>query len=261
MLKFSANLSMLFTELPLLARFQAARDTGFQAVEMQFPYEAALPELQAARERAGVEVVLINVPAGDLMQGGDGLASVPGREAAFHAAVEQALGYAAGLGVRCVNVLAGRLAEGVARAAAHDTLAANLRHAAERFATIGVKVTCEAINPFDMPRFLLNTSADMLAMLDRVSHPNLAMQVDLYHLARMGEDLPTLLRQHWPQIGHLQFADVPGRGAPGSGELDFQALFGLIAALPYQGWTGAEYKPGMASADSLGWFAAYREPA
>lgn len=253
MLRFAANLSMLFTHLPLLERFGAARAAGFEAVEIQFPYDTALDALQAAQRAAGVKVVLINVPAGDLMAGGDGLAGVPGREAEFHAAVEAALPYAEGLDVECVNVLPGRLADGVEREAAFATLAKNLAFAAARFAEIGVKVTSEAINFIDIPRFLLKTADDMNVISRHVSHPNFYLQVDLYHLARMGDDLEKILRDNLDRIAHIQFADLPGRGAPGSGTLDFPRLFALIDTLPYTGWTAAEYKSDSLTIDNFNW--------
>ena len=91
MLQFSANLSMLFTELPLVQRFHAARQAGFSAVEIQFPYELPVADLQRLLQDNQLKLVLINLPAGDLMRGGNGLACVPGREADFRLAVEQAL--------------------------------------------------------------------------------------------------------------------------------------------------------------------------
>ena len=258
MLRFSANLSMLFTELPLLQRIAAARQAGFDCIEIQFPYDVPLTELQQAVTAAGVGIALINVPAGDLMQGGDGLACVPGKEREFAAAAEQAVEYAHGLQVPQVNVLAGRVAPEVTRAQALTTLSANLQLAVPRLAAAGIGTTIEAINHFDMPRFAVNSAADMLQLLQQVNLPTLTMQVDLYHMARMGEDLQQLLRQHWQRIGHIQFADAPGRGAPGSGELPWATLFRLIGELPYAGYCGAEYKPGSNTEATLGWLDQYR---
>lgn len=258
MLRFSANLSMLFTELPLLQRIDAARQAGFDCIEIQFPYEVPLKDLQQAVAVAGVSVALINVPAGDLMQGGDGLACVPGKEQEFAAAVDRAIEYARGLQVPQVNVLAGRVPPGVTREQALATLTANLQRAVPRLAAAGSGTTIEAINHFDMPRFAVNSAADMLQLLQQVNLPTLTMQVDLYHMARMGEDLQQVLRQHWQHIGHIQFADVPGRGAPGSGELPWSTLFRLICELPYGGYCGAEYKPGANTETTLGWLGQYR---
>ncbi|WP_022955447.1 hydroxypyruvate isomerase family protein [Perlucidibaca piscinae] len=257
--RFTANLSLLFTERPLRERFAAARAAGFDAVEIQFPYELAISEIARELQEHALELVLINVPAGDLMQGGDGLAGIPGREQSFRHAVMQALPYAEALGVRCVNVLAGRQpADGDLLHCLH-TLTANARYAAETFQSVGVTTTLEAINTVDMPRFLVHNVAQMQEILEAADHPTLKMQFDCYHLAMMGEDLEQALQDTILDIGHIQFADLPGRGAPGTGTLDYPALFRLIDELPYSGWCGAEYRPGDAGTEaSLDWFRARR---
>ena len=254
MLRFAANLSLLFTDRPLLARFAAARAAGFSAVEIQFPYELGIGDIRAELDRHDLQLVLINVPAGDLMQGGDGLAGVPGRETDFSRALSQALPYAHQLGVRCVNVLAGRQPARTDLLPCLRTLKQNLRVATEAFAAIGVTTTLEAINTVDMPRFLVHNTAHMQEMLEAVNHPMLKMQFDAYHLAMMGEDVIAGVQQNWHDIGHIQFADLPGRGAPGSGQLDFSGFFAALRHLPYAGWCGAEYRPGAEGTEaSLGW--------
>jgi len=142
-----------------------------------------------------------------------------------------------------VNVLPGRLAEGVEPERALTTLAGNLRRTAEAFAVLGIRVLCEAINPLDMPGFLVNTPQQLQALLDVVDHPNCQAQLDLYHMARQGLDPAGCVRQLGARIGHVQFADCPGRGAPGTGNLDFSAALTALDEIGYQGWLGAEYRP------------------
>jgi hydroxypyruvate isomerase len=247
--KLAANLSLLFAERPLLARIAAAAQAGFDGVEVQFPYVLPAAQLQLELQRQAMPLVLFNLPAGDLMEGGPGLAAVPGREPDFAAALQQALEYAAVLRPEKVNVLPGKLASGVREAEALDKLEQNLRLAAEAFAPLGVAVVCEAINRVDMPGFLL-------AMLARVAHPNLSAQLDLYHMARMGESPAQSVQQLAGQIGHVQFADAPGRGAPGSGELDFSSAFQALERAGYRGWLAAEYRPG--EDDDLAWLPTWR---
>lgn len=254
-----ANLSLLFTELPLLERVRAAAEAGFAGVEIQFPYEVPAAALQAELQRSGLPLVLFNLPAGDLMQGGAGLAAVPGREAQFAAGLRQALEYAEVARPQKINVLAGRLAEGVEREQALALLAEHLRQTAEAFAGRGIAVLMEAINLHDMPGFLLNTPQHLLDMLARVGHPNLAAQLDFYHMARMGLDLADCVRQLQGHIGHVQFADAPGRGEPGSGELDFEPALAALRAQGYAGWLGAEYRPVGATSAGLGWLPGWRE--
>ncbi|MEX6501079.1 hydroxypyruvate isomerase family protein [Pseudomonas zhanjiangensis] len=257
-MKIAANLSLLFTELALIERVVAARAAGFDGVEIQFPYEVPAIRLQEALHAAGMPLVLINLPAGDLMAGGPGLAAVPARQAEFDAALQEALTYAAMVRPACVNVLPGRLAEGLSREQALATLVDNLRRTADAFAVLGIRVLVEAINPLDMPGFLINTPEDLDALLRAVNHPNLAAQYDLYHMARQGIDPVAGIELLAGRIGHVQFADCPGRGEPGSGRLDFVAALAALERGGYAGWLGAEYRPGAeGTRASLAWLAAW----
>ncbi|UUY06760.1 TIM barrel protein [Pseudomonas sp. J452] len=258
-MKIAANLSMLFAELPLLERVQAAAAVGFDGVEIQFPYEVPAIRLKEALERAGLPLVLINLPAADLMTGGPGLAAVPARQAEFAAALQEALTYAAMVQPSCVNVLPGRLAEGVMREEALAVLVANLRKAAEAFQCLGIRVLCEAINPLDMPGFLINTPEHLDELLRAVDHPNCLAQFDLYHMARQGLDIEAGMGLLAGRIGHVQFADCPGRGEPGSGELDFLPLIGVLQAQGYGDWLGAEYKGGRLRVGSFAWLRLWQD--
>ena len=257
-MNIAANISLLFAELPLLARIQAAAVAGFDGVEIQFPYELPAIQLKEALARVGLPLRLINLPAGDLMRGGPGLAAVPARKAEFEAALQEALSYAAMVRPACVNVLPGRLAEGVSREQALACLVANLRQTAEAFAVLGIQVLCEAINPLDMPGFLLNTPQQLDEVLRAVNHPNLLAQFDVYHMARQGLDIPAGLQLLAGRIGHVQFADCPGRGEPGSGQLDFAPLLQALQASGYHGWLGAEYKPTLPTEQTLAWLPAWQ---
>ena len=256
--RFAANLSLLFTELPLPARFAAAAAAGFDAVEIQFPYDYPAPLLRDAAAAASVDIILINLPAGDLMAGGCGLASHPARTAQFMAALAEGEHYAQVLGVQMVNVLAGRFDAQQDAALTRQTLAANLALTGAHLAAHGIRVTCEAINNLDMPDFVVSTPAELAAVLAEAAHPNVSMQLDLYHLARMQLDLAGTLAQYLPQTGHIQFADCPGRHQPGSGELPLAQIFALLDELGYTGWCAAEYKPATSTADSLSWLASWR---
>jgi len=259
-MKIAANLSMLFGELPLAERVLAAKIAGFEGVEIQFPYELPAIRLKELLERADLPLVLINLPAGDLLQGGAGLAAVSACQQAFDDALQETLTYAAMARPLCVNVLPGRLAEGVSREQALTTLADNLRKSAEAFASLGIGVLCEAINPLDMPGFLINTPEHLLELLERVDHPNCRAQLDLYHMARQELDIDAGIRLLGQRIGHVQFADCPGRGAPGSGQVAFAPLLEALRTAGYDGWLAAEYRPGeQGTTASLGWLGQWRQ--
>ncbi|GAA0531813.1 MULTISPECIES: hydroxypyruvate isomerase family protein [Pigmentiphaga] len=258
MIRFSANLSMLFLEVPELERPAAARRAGFDAVEVQFPYDHEAARWRDALHAAGVELALCNVPAGDLMAGGQGLAAVPGREAAFREAVAQAAKVAQVLRPRNVNVLAGCPGPEHDRERCLDTLAGNLAHAAQVLGDLGMGVVTEAVNTVDRPRYLIDTTRAALDVIDRAGHPNLRIQYDLYHMQIMEGDLIRSLRTHCARIGHIQFADTPGRHEPGTGEIHFPNVFAALDELPYDGFVGAEYVPTGRTEDTLAWMAGRR---
>ena len=253
--RFSANLSTLFREHAPPDRPRAAAEAGFRCIEMQFPYDLDRGSFAAAVRDHGLAVSVINLPAGTFMTGGAGDAAVPGREGDFRAAVEAALPWAAALKTENVNVLAGAPAPEHGRDACLETLAENLRHAAAAFADIGVRVVVEAINDTDRPGFLLPRAEDALAVIDRAGHPNLSLQLDLYHAAMTGEDPAESVARHISRTGHIQFADAPGRHEPGTGAIDFDAAFAAIDAAGYAGWVAAEYFPAGRTEDGLGWLA------
>jgi hydroxypyruvate isomerase len=237
--RFAANLSFLYGEHAFLDRFAAAREDGFEAVEYLFPYEHA-PALLASRLREhGLQQALFNAPPGDWAAGDRGIACVPGREAEFKRAIEQALEYAAALQCPRVHVLAGLVPNGAERAPLQTLYVRNLAWAAQRAADADVNLLIEPINRRDMPGYFLN----------------LKVQMDLYHCQIVEGDLAAKLRQYLPtgRVGHLQIAGVPDRGEPDVGEVNYAYLFELIDALGYAGYVGCEYRPRGNTRDGLGW--------
>lgn len=249
---------MLFRERPLLDRFAAARAAGFGAVEIQFPYDTPLEELVRARADAGIGVDLINLPAGDFSTGVRGIAGLPdaGYAAEFRAGVAKGHDYARTLGARKANVLAGLLPPGAVKRDCLRQLVENLRFAADALNADGIRVLVEAINLHDVPGFLVNLTSEALAVVEQAaagSARDIAVQADLYHMARMGEDAPAALARLGRRLGHIQFADVPGRGEPGSGMLDWPRLFAAVDGADYAGFAAAEYNATRRTEETLAW--------
>jgi hydroxypyruvate isomerase len=247
--KFAANLSFMFTELPFLDRFEAAAKAGFTGVEYLFPYEWPAEELKARLEANGLQQVLFNLPPGDWAKGERGLAGLPGREADFSAALDQALTYARALSCPRVHAMAGLRHQGAVRA----TYVANLKIAARRAADAGVEILIEPINQRDIPGFLLSTTAEARAVIHEVGAPNLGLQFDIYHRAVQEGDVATALCEFAPLIRHMQIASPPDRGEPDDGELNYRFLFRSIDALGFDGWLGCEYRPRRGTLAGLGW--------
>ncbi len=255
--RFSANISMLFKEVEFPERFEAAARAGFKAVEIQFPYGWSMRQLGEIAQHAGVEVVLINIPAGDPEKGDRGLGCLPGRVAEFREGVAKAIEYSKALGSKQMNCLAGVAPPDVDGAKLRDTYVSNLRYAAGELARAGMTLLIEPINTRTIPGFYLNKSAQALALMDAVGAANLKLQYDLFHMRIMGDDLAKTIAANLNRIGHMQVADVPDRHEPGTGEIDFPGLFDLIDRLGYRGWIGAEYVPAGKTEDGLAWVKKY----
>ena len=254
--KFAANLTMLFTELPFMQRFEAAARAGFEAVEYLFPYPFAQEELAAALKANGLRQVLHNLPAGDWDAGERGIACHPDRVAEFREGVPRAIAYATALGCPQVNCLAGKLPAGVSEADARRTLVDNLRFAAEQLRGAGIRLLIEPINTFDIPGFLVNRTEQALGILDEVDSSNLLVQYDIYHAQRMEGELAGTLSKHLARIGHIQLADNPGRGEPGTGEINYGFVLNELDRLGYDGWVGCEYRPRGGTGADLEWMGA-----
>ncbi|MEY8877335.1 MAG: hydroxypyruvate isomerase [Leptothrix sp. (in: b-proteobacteria)] len=251
--RYAANLSMLFTEVPLLDRFERAARAGFRAVELQFPYAHPAAALRAKLDQHGLQMVLHNLPAGDWDAGERGIACHPDRVDEFRAGVARAIGYAQPLGVGQLNCLAGIAPAGVAPERLRATLVDNLRHAAAQLDSAGLRLLVEPINTFDIPGFFVNRSDQALAILDEVGADNAFLQFDCYHAQRMEGELAGTLQRQLARIGHVQIADNPGRHEPGTGEIDHGFLMAHLDRIGYRGWVGAEYKPAGLTEDGLGW--------
>lgn len=251
--RFAANLSMLFTEVPLLQRFERAARAGFKAVELQFPYEAPAAALREQLDAHGLQMVLHNLPAGDWAAGDRGIACNPARIEEFRAGVATAIAYATTLGVQQLNCLAGKAPEGVDEAALRRTFVENLRFAARALKEAGLRLLIEPINNYDVPGFWLNNTPKALAVLDEVGADNAFVQYDIYHAQRYEGELAATMSKHLTRIGHIQLADNPGRNEPGTGEINYPFLFRHLDRIGYTGWIGAEYKPATTTEGGLDW--------
>ena len=259
--KFSANLSMLFTEQPFLDRFEAAARAGFNAVEFLFPYAFTAAEIRQRLDEHKLQLVLHNLPAGDWDAGERGIACHPDRVDEFCSGVATAITYATTLGVKQLNCLAGKAPPDVSESLLRRTFIDNLRYAASELKKSGLSLLIEPINTFDIPGFYLNRTAQALAILDEVGADNAFVQYDIYHAQRMEGELAATMEKHLQRIGHIQLADNPGRNEPGTGEINYPFLFAHLDRIGYNGWIGCEYKPAKTTEAGLGWYRPYSEQA
>jgi hydroxypyruvate isomerase len=254
--KFCANLSMLFNEHPFLDRFAAAARAGFKGVEFLFPYVAPKADLAERLGANGLTQVLFNLPPGHWDKGERGIACHPDRVGEFNDGVGQAIDYAKALDCRMINCLAGIAPKDVPREKALETLVSNVSFAAAALEREGILLVIEPINFYDIPGFLLNRSADGIAVIEASKSANVKLQYDLYHMQRMEGELAATSEKLLPRIGHIQLADNPGRNEPGTGEINYPFLFSHLDRIGYTGWIGCEYRPKAGTVEGLGWFKA-----
>ena len=256
--RFAANLSMMFTEVPFLGRFERAARAGFKEVEFLFPYVHGIAELKAVLAANDLRVVLHNMPAGNWDAGDRGMACDPARVAEFRDGVALGIEYASGLGSPNLHCMAGKAPAFVADSALRETFVANLRYAAGAAKKAGLKLLIEPINHYDIPGYYISRSAQALAIIDEVGADNLYLQYDIYHMQRMEGELAATMAKHLARIAHIQLADNPGRNEPGTGEINYPFLFAHLDRIGYRGAIGCEYKPAGETEAGLGWFAQAR---
>jgi hydroxypyruvate isomerase len=259
MIKFSANLSMLFNEVPFLDRFEAASKAGFRGVEYVGPYAFQAKDVAARLKDNGLSQVLFNLPVGDWDAGERGIAIFSERTDEFQDGVAKAIEYAKALGCSQVNCLAGIATTGQEADRLRATLVANLGFAAKALKREGIRLLIEPINTRDMPGFFLTGSRQGLDLIDAVGSDNLYLQYDIYHMQIMEGDLARSIEAHLPRIGHIQIADNPGRHEPGTGEINYPFLFEHLERIGYAGWVGCEYKPATTTVAGLDWLHVYRQ--
>ena len=254
--RFAANLTMMFTEVSFLDRFEAAANAGFDAVDYLFPYEFAAADIADRLGSLGLSQALFNLPPGDWTAGERGLAALPERKDDFRASVVTALEYASATGVRRLHVMSG-VADRSDRAAVESYRQA-LAYVCDKAGEAGLNVVIEPINGRDMPGYFLNDfnfAADLIADLDRA---NLKLQFDIYHRQIIHGDVLSGLRTMMPIVGHVQIASVPLRHEPGSGELNDFAVLEELDRLGYEGFVGCEYRPAGGTVEGLGWLKNFR---
>ena len=242
----------MFPDLRVAERMRAARDLGFVAVEFLSPYPDPATEIRRWLDDAGLEMILLNTPPGDVAAGERGLAGVPGRQADFRDLFGHALDYALSLDVPMIHVLAGVVADRD-RKEALSVFTENVRFAADRAAERGIRILLEPLNSEDTPGYLLTLTDETRRCIEAVGRDNVRLQFDFYHRQVMEGNLARRLAENLDIIGHIQFSSVPGRHEPQHGEVNLPYLFQLCDALGYDGWIGCEYRPKTTVLEGLTW--------
>lgn len=247
-MRYSVNASILLTDLPLLARPEAVKRAGFDAVEFWWPFAEPVPPesdvdaFVTAVSDSGVALTGLNFFAGDMAAGERGVLSSRSRASEFNDNVDVVVGIGDRLGCRAFNALYGLRSEDGSPEEAAVTAVESLSRAARAVQTIGGTVLLEPVSGADA--YPLKTAADALAVVEDVratGSDNVALLADFYHLSVNGDDVDALVAERAATFGHIQVADSPGRGAPGTGELPIASWLRQAEDGGYAGWVGLEY--------------------
>lgn len=257
--KFTANLTMMFTEVPFLDRFEAAAKAGFKYVEYLWPYDYPATVLKEKLDQYGLKQVLFNTAAGNVDEGEWGVSAIPNREADSHRDIDLALEYALALGCPSVHIMAAVVPEGEDRERYKHTFVKNIRYAAEKFKPHGINILLEALSPQVKPNYLLKSQFDTLEIVELVDRENVFIQLDYFHAQNVDGNLSRLTDQLKDKIAHIQIASVPDRHEPDEGEINYPYLFDKLDQIGYQGFVGCEYKPRIETVAGLDWFKPYRD--
>jgi hydroxypyruvate isomerase len=249
----SVNLRWLFLDRPFLERIDIAARLGFRAVDFSLPYTHPAAEIRQRLDANGVGFVYMLSPSGNWDAGELGIAALPDRVAEFRDGMGLALDYAGALGCPLVHVAAGILPLDADPAVCRALYLENLAYAADRAARQNVAIGIEPICRASYPRFLVHRCEDAVALIEELGRPNLKLVFDTYHAAMEEGALTPLIEKHVARIAHFQVASPPARSEPGTGELDFDFLFGVLERVGFDGWLSAEYRPSRPGGESLTW--------
>ena len=248
-MKFSANLGFLWQNEYLPDAIRSAKAAGFDAVECHWPYAVPSEEVLKALSDTRLKMLGLNTRPGDVAAGDNGLAAIKGRKDEAQKSIDEAIAYAVKINAANVHVMAG-IANG---SEALSTFIANLDYACKLAAPHNIKILIEPLNTYDVPGYFLQTTAQAINIIDQVSSNNLKLMFDCYHVQLMEGNLTNRLKSLLPYVGHIQFASVPNRRAPGFGEIDYMNLFCAIKAMGWKLPLGAEYKIAGDTSKTLQW--------
>ena len=259
MLKFSANITMMFNEITdPIERITAAKKAGFNAVEFIFIYDMPIASLVAATEKNEVDWSVVNIAVGEGVKMGPLVAAAPGKERAFRENLAAAKDYCVALKPSALVVPAYTPPDDVSKKEALPIFKENMRIAAEEMSDIGIPVIIEALNPEIRPNSLLTTTEEVMGIIEQIGHPNLGIEFDAYHMYSTEGHMEETVTKYLPYIGNIQIADVPGRGEPGTGEIDYDSFLSTLDRIGYEKWVALEYVPTGDTVKTLEWIEKWR---
>lgn len=256
-LRFASNLSFMFTEAPnIIDRYQLAKEAGFKAVESGFPFGFSVQQVAAAKTKANVDQILLNVFTGDVTKGELGFAAIPGEEENFKKSIEETIKYAKALDCKMIHVMSGKVES---PKAANDVIyEKNMLYAVDKCQKENITVVIEPINNYTVPNYYMNNFVKGLNLVKKINNPHFKLQLDIFHLQHCSGNITARFRELLPYTAHVQIAQVPDRHEPDTpGEIDYSYVLALLEQYGYAGHIGLEYRPKSSTVEGLNWIEKY----
>lgn len=250
--KLSVMLWTVFPKLPFEQRLEKAAEAGYQAVELVDEYKNWPPEefQRVGRKRRSLGIVfdtIANVQHG---------VANPGDRDAFLSEVTQLIEIGHKLECPAIIVLSGNRVPGLSRQQQHDSCVEGLKRAADAAAKNGMTLLLENIDPEENPEYYLTSVAEGFEITRKVDNPHVRFLYDFYHEQIAEGNLIKKLEDNIDQVGAVHIADVPGRHAPGTGEINYRNIFRRLAELNYNRYVAMEF---LAGNDAVGELRAARK--
>ena len=255
-MRFSVNIGLIYAELPYADRVGAVHDAGFSAVESFWPDADHRKDFVRAVNEYNVAVALINVNEGDYRAGDRGFAAHPRYREWWRSNVREAVSLAGDVGCANLNVLTGYFDPVLPEDEQQECLVENLRWAVPLAAKQGVTLLLEPLNEKTHAGYVCTNVRGAIELIDQVGAENVGIQFDFFQMGGAeGSDLALdILAESAEYVRHIQVADPPDRGAPGTGHLDYAKIFAVLKET-YVGYVGLEYFPD--PQDPFGWLSKY----
>ncbi len=250
----SACIEPMYSELPFLDRFQAAKDDGFEFVEFWSWTDKDLDAVKAAAEKAGIGISGFN---------GDAELSLidPEQKDAYLAFLRRSVEAARKVGARSVTIHSNGLGEGGAVIDRYDRLSGTVKLCA-MYGTLlecakiaeesGVSMNLEPLNvTTDHAGNFLQTTRMAAEMTRLIGSPMLKVLYDVYHMQLNEGSLCDTIRAYGDQFGHIHVADAPGRHEPGTGEINYPRVLDCLEKAGYRGLVGFELIPETTTAEAV----------
>jgi hydroxypyruvate isomerase len=238
-IRFSFMLWALERSAPFDQCLQIVSEAGYQGVELVGEFHDWSPD---ERFRMLASMHSLNLVV-DSMSGVKAGFAVPEDTALFKSQFISHLQAATDLNCPQVILLSGKRVESLPAQTQRDISVENLKWAAEKAADRHIEIVIEPIDLLENPTIYLASVTTAFEIVRAVNQPNVKVLYDLYHEQRSFGNLLEKLESNIDRIGLIHVADVPGRHEPGTGEIDYAAIFRKLGELHYSRWIAMEYYP------------------